>query len=135
MIIENAALEVKNILKYDQLEVLHVNSTQEVLKCSTRSVTSLCVLGSVSIHFLCQYLTIDFRFPYSSFRLSFCDRSWTDKRSPVINLLIPLGWGKVIETRSCMGLLNGEEIIPKTSRLIVKKNWKLAASRQLISRF
>ena len=33
MIKGNATSEVKNILKYDQLEVLSVNSTHEVTQC------------------------------------------------------------------------------------------------------
>ena len=75
MIKGNATSQVKNVLKYDQLEVLSINSTHEV----TRAVLKY-------IFFACTLLdrTIDFR-------LSFCDRSWTDKRSPVIKLLIPLG--------------------------------------------
>lgn len=81
MIKGNATSEVKNVLKYDQLEVLSINSTHEVTHTVLKYIFFACTL----------YRTIDFRLSYTSLRLSFCDRSWTDKRSPVINLLIPLG--------------------------------------------
>ena len=82
MIKGNATSEVKNVFKYDQLEVLSINSTHEVTHAVLKYIFFACTL----------YRTIDFRLSYTSLRLSFCDRSWTDKRSPVINLLIPLGW-------------------------------------------
>ena len=82
MIKGNATSEVKNVLKYDQLEVLSIKSTHEVTHAVLKYIFFACTLDR----------TIDFRLSYTRLRLSFCDRSWTDKRSPVINLLIPLGW-------------------------------------------
>ena len=73
MIKGNATSEFKNILKYDQLEVLSINSTHEVTHAVLKYIFFACTL----------FRTIYFRLSYTSRRLSFCNRSLTDKRSPV----------------------------------------------------
>ena len=61
MIKGNATSEVKNVLKYDQLEVLSINSTHEVTHAVLKYIFFACTL----------YRTIDFRLSYTNLRLSF----------------------------------------------------------------